>query len=123
MKKLTSAERVCATLLFYFQSGMDARRIFDDGGDDVGVRAPEEKDLQEVLNRTPVSMWNGAMPLAEGLVTSVLEEEPRDVLSVFKDAARTVRRGKQAIDALVGPGGVRPLHETLPRDLGKWGRK
>lgn len=112
-QKMTGAERVCATLLFYFASGMDAKRVVDSGGKSVGVRSPSEDDLENVLHTTPVAVWNSAMEVAKAIVEDIVTNEPRDTLTVFKEAAMKMKRGKDFVDAFIAPDGLRPLSDLV----------
>jgi len=116
---MTNAERLCATLLFFFASGMDARKVMDDEGKSVGVRTPSENDLENMLDTTPMSVWAGAMRVSEYLVQQIVETEPRDTAAVFRDTMTTLKKGRDLIEKFVAPNGVRPLNETLGRKRGK----
>jgi hypothetical protein len=123
VQKMTSAERLCATLLFYFASGMDAKKVVDSGGRSVGVRRPTDEDLENVLHTTPVAVWNSAFEVAKVLVEDIVANEPRDAITVFKEAAGAMKRGKDFLDSFVAPNGLKPLSDLVDSGKKKGQRK
>lgn len=112
-QSMSNAEQLCATILFYFTSGMDARKVLDEEGKSVGIRSPEEKDLQQMMDTTPMSVWTGVMRVSEHLIKQIVETEPRDAMTLGKEVLVSLKKGKEMVDKFVGPGGIRPLSETL----------
>lgn len=112
-KDLSNAQRLCATLLFYFQAGMDAKAALDSDARAVDVPSPTDDDLRKVRASIPAAMWEGVMEIAEAEVRQIAASEPRDAVTSVRDAVSSIRDFKNKIDGIFGPSA--PLHETIAK--------
>jgi hypothetical protein len=122
-KELTNTESLCAILLFFFQSGMDAASVVSEGGGGIEVNMPTEDDLETIRKRTPVAMWDSMLGVSEHLVTRIVETEPRNPLNLARESANVVRRGHEFLQHLTSPdGAVRTIQEALGNKRPKAGK-
>jgi hypothetical protein len=117
MKELTNTERLCATLLYYFTSGMEAQQVIasDPKAKSIGVEAPTDQNLEEIRHKTPIAVWEAVMPAAEDVVRRIVETEPRDAGVVAREALGAVRKIQKNVESFLGSRSVRPMSETTRR--------
>ena len=113
-KEMTNTESLCSIMLFFFQSGMDAASVINDGGGGLEINLPSDEDLAKLRKKTDVATWDSMMEVSEHLVKRIVETEPRNPADLARESVNVVRRGHELLQKLSNPNGLaRSISDAL----------